>query len=86
MKQSKIILSATAFILAIAGAYATKTNKSHERTIGTKGIGAHGDCVKHSAVFASTLVNATHTLKTQSVTAFTWNNGSCNKTLFTTGD
>ena len=86
MKQSKVILAATTFILAIAGAYAAKTNKCHERTIGTKGIAGSGDCVKHAKLFASTRIFQNHTLKTMGVTAFTWNNGACSKTLFTTLD
>jgi len=62
MKRSNLFLGASAFILAIAGAFATKAAKAgHHQVVFTKGSAGTG-CVAHSdtqGLTKTTISNAT---------------------------
>ena len=61
MKRSQIILGGSAFILAIAGAFASKANRS---TLNAYGITISGVCQKHLPTARLTLNTADPVAKT----------------------
>jgi len=99
MKRSNLFLGASAFILALAGAFATKAAKSnHQHTVFTKGVKGNAACHKHLLKSGLTLITSSgHTLLTgtsSNITAFTGSKStvtpfltSCGvNTLFTRSD
>ena len=82
MKRSNLFLGATAFVLAIAGAFSSKAAKTHhQQTVYTNGSGT---CTKYSLKNGLTAaVFANHTFKTGGSTAFTKN---CSVKLRTLAD
>ncbi len=77
MKKSKIILGTSAFLLAIAGAYATKASKVLHQVNGwTAGVQGSSSCKAVSKLFTATALGNSRTLKTgpgvtPSITVFT---------------
>jgi len=85
MKRSNLFLGASAFILAVAGAFTTKaSNAGHQKVVATRG--SHGtSCIVHANTNGLTKVKITaQTFITNGRTAFTSTN--CAVTLFKIAD
>ena len=86
MKRSNLFLGASAFILAIAGAFTTKAAKQlHQVTFATKGSGSCVTQVRQDGLTAITIANATAFTVGGTTTLFRKTSG-CTVTLFNRGD
>jgi hypothetical protein len=82
MTKSKIFLSGTAFVLAIAGAFASKASNKFSAIVGFTGTNAQ-NCTRHPEAIACFTSAVGATCKTNS-NVRTLKTSKCVKTLHTT--